>query len=35
MDCPGCLMQIRGGLDKAGSPVKVRHTAQLLADEVE
>jgi Fe-S oxidoreductase len=32
LDCPGCLMQIAGGLDKRGSSVKVRHTAQLLAD---
>jgi iron-sulfur cluster protein len=34
MDCPGCVMQIRGGLDKQGSKVEVRHTAQLLADAV-
>ena len=33
-DCPGCVMQIRGGLDKAGSPIKVRHTAELLAEAV-
>jgi L-lactate dehydrogenase complex protein LldF len=32
MDCPGCLMQIRGGLDKVGSSVEVRHTAELLVD---
>ena len=32
MDCPGCVMQIRGGLDKDGSPVKVKHTVELLAD---
>ena len=31
MDCPGCIMQIKGGLDKAGSSVKVKHTAELLA----
>jgi iron-sulfur cluster protein len=31
-DCPGCLMQLRGGLDQAGSDVEVRHTAELLAD---
>jgi L-lactate dehydrogenase complex protein LldF len=31
-DCPGCLMQIRGGLDKKGSAVRVQHTAQRLAD---
>jgi Fe-S oxidoreductase len=32
MDCPGCAMQIRGGFDKDGSPVEVRHTAELIAD---
>ncbi len=31
LDCPGCLLQIQGGLDKQKSPVKVRHTAELLA----
>jgi iron-sulfur cluster protein len=31
MDCPGCAMQIRGGLDKQGSVLGVRHTAELLA----
>ena len=30
MDCPGCVMQIRGGFDKDGAPVAVRHTAELL-----
>jgi Fe-S oxidoreductase len=39
MDCPGCLMQIRGGLDKdkakQGTAVKVEHTAQRLAKEIE
>ena len=30
MDCPGCVMQIRGGLDKQGSPIKVEHTAVKL-----
>ena len=35
MDCPGCVMQIRGGLDKDGSEIKVEHTAQRLADELE
>jgi len=30
MDCPGCVMQIRGGFDKDGTPVRVRHTAELL-----
>jgi L-lactate dehydrogenase complex protein LldF len=35
MDCPGCVMQIRGGLDKQNSSIKVEHTAQRLADELE
>ena len=33
MDCPGCAMQIRGGLDKAGAAIEVRHTAELMADQ--
>ena len=35
MDCPGCVMQIRGGLDKDGAEIKVEHTAQRLAEELE
>jgi len=31
IDCPGCVMQIRGGLDKRDSSIKVEHTAQRLA----
>ncbi|MDN5344520.1 MAG: hypothetical protein PWQ18_631 [Clostridia bacterium] len=31
VDCPGCVLQIRGGLDQAGSPVQVKHTAEILA----
>jgi Fe-S oxidoreductase len=34
MDCPGCAMQIRGGLDKDGTRIEVRHTAELIADQV-
>ncbi len=30
IDCPGCVMQIRGGLDQRGSNVKVEHTAQRI-----
>jgi len=30
MDCPGCIMQIRGGLDNKKSNVRVFHTAELL-----
>ncbi len=32
MDCPGCVMQIRGGMDQDGSPVRVRHTVEILAE---
>ena len=35
MDCPGCVMQIRGGMDKDGSDVKVEHTAQRLAEQLD
>jgi len=35
MDCPGCVMQILGGLDKQNSTIKVEHTVQRLADELE
>jgi Fe-S oxidoreductase len=32
MDCPGCVLQIRGGMDKDGAQVAVKHTAELLAE---
>jgi len=32
VDCPGCMMQITGGVDAAGLPVKVKHTAQVIAE---
>lgn len=31
LDCPGCLLQIEGGLADAGSPVTVAHTAEIIA----
>ncbi len=31
-DCPGCVMQIRGGMSKKGSDIQIRHTAELLAE---
>ncbi|CCH50391.1 L-lactate dehydrogenase (quinone) large subunit LdhH [Pseudodesulfovibrio piezophilus] len=31
-DCPGCVMQLRGGLKNRGSKVQVRHVAEVLAD---
>lgn len=30
-DCPGCIMQLRGGLKKRGSHIEVKHTAEALA----
>jgi len=32
MDCPGCLLQIRGGCRRAGLGVRAAHTAELLDD---
>ncbi len=32
VECPGCLMQIAGGLDKSKSKTKAKHIAQLLED---
>jgi len=32
MDCPGCLIMIRGALEKAGSKVQATHTIDLLAE---
>ena len=32
VDCPGCLMQIRGGMDAHGLPTEVKHTAVILAE---
>ncbi len=32
VDCPGCVMQIRGGMEKQKKNVKVQHIAELLAE---
>ena len=33
VDCPGCMMQIRGGLDSRGlDDIKVKHTAEIIAE---
>ena len=32
-DCPGCVLQLRGGLDKRGSKIKVKHLAEAVAEE--
>jgi L-lactate dehydrogenase complex protein LldF len=34
MDCPGCVMQIRGGFDKENADIKVIHTAELLEKQI-
>jgi iron-sulfur cluster protein len=31
-ECPGCLIQISGGLDKCGSKIKAKHPAELMVD---
>ncbi len=33
-DCPGCVMQLRGGLERKGSPMLVRHMAEVLAQQL-
>jgi Fe-S oxidoreductase len=32
VDCPGCVMQLRGGAEKQGISIKVDHIADLLAE---
>lgn len=34
VDCPGCKLQIEGGLEAAGSSVKVEHSATLVAKRI-
>lgn len=34
VDCPGCVMQIKGGIEKKGSAMKVTHIAELLAENI-
>ena len=35
MDCPGCMLQLRGGLEKQEVDVRAMHTIQLLAESLE
>jgi Fe-S oxidoreductase len=30
-DCPGCIMQLRGGLKRRGSRVQVKHVAEVMS----
>lgn len=32
MDCPGCMLQIRGGLEKQERNIRTAHTIELLAE---
>ncbi|MDR1935921.1 MAG: LUD domain-containing protein [Candidatus Accumulibacter sp.] len=32
VDCPGCVMQLRGGAEKQGIDIRVDHVASLLAE---
>ncbi|HCW93527.1 MAG TPA: hypothetical protein DHM44_07575, partial [Flexistipes sinusarabici] len=34
-DCPGCIMQIEGGLMKTGVDIKVMHLSQFLDEYIE
>jgi iron-sulfur cluster protein len=31
-DCPGCVLQLRGGLEKRGRKIKVQHIAEAVAE---
>jgi Fe-S oxidoreductase len=35
VDCPGCLLQIGGGLDRAGGTMETCHVAELLARRID
>ncbi len=32
--CPACMMQIQGGLDKQAPHIKIKHVAEILAEEI-
>ncbi|MEE8149774.1 MAG: hypothetical protein V3T75_04900 [candidate division Zixibacteria bacterium] len=31
-DCPGGVIQLRGGMDKRGGKIQVKHIAEVLAE---
>ena len=31
-DCPGCVIQLRGGMDQRGNKIQVKHIAEVLAE---
>jgi Fe-S oxidoreductase len=32
--CPACMMQIQGGLDKQAPNIKIKHVAQIIAEQI-
>lgn len=32
--CPACMMQIQGGLDKQAPHIKIKHVAQIMAEQI-
>jgi Fe-S oxidoreductase len=32
--CPACMLQLRGGLDKQAPEIKVKHVADILAENI-
>ncbi|WP_297211401.1 MULTISPECIES: L-lactate dehydrogenase (quinone) large subunit LdhH [Thermodesulfovibrio] len=34
-DCPGCVMQIRGGVDREGLNIEVKHSIEVLAERMD
>jgi len=32
-DCPGCVLQLRGGMEKRGGKIKVKHIAEVVAEQ--
>ena len=33
-DCPGCVLQLRGGMDKQGHGIAVKHISEVVADQL-
>jgi iron-sulfur cluster protein len=33
-DCPGCVLQLRGGMDKRGSSIEVKHISEAVAEQL-
>jgi len=32
-DCPGCVLQLRGGVEKRGAKIKVEHIAEIVSEQ--